>query len=1097
MIGTTLQDRYRLDAELGRGGMGVIYRAHDTLLDRDVAIKVLSDPALSTESRARLLHEAQAAAQLNHPNIVSIHDAGEAEMPAHAGTVPFIVMELVEGKSLLHRKPRDLDEVIALARQICAALDHAHAKGIVHRDLKPENVIVTADGTAKLTDFGLARTVTSRLTVEGTILGTVFYFAPEQAMGQDVDGRADLYALGVMLYELTTGELPFKGDDIVTVISQHLHAAVIPPSTHNGAIPPALDALIVQLLNKRPEDRPPSAAQVRQRLEDLSRPEITPTAYLPESGVWLAERPLQPPLSGGCNLPAQTTPFIGREAQLAAVRHELIRSENGVRLLTLTGPGGTGKTRLSMQVAADLSDHFADGVFFVSLAPIRDPALVMPAISQTLGVREVEGQHLLRVLKDYLRDKHVLLVLDNFEQVTEAAPVVSDLLSAAPRIKVLATSRALLRVRGEHVYPVPPLVLPDPKELLPLKRLRQIEAVQLFVQRARSVKADFTITDENGPAVAEICARLDGLPLAIELAAARVRLLPPQKMLAQLDDRFRLLTGGARDLPARHQTLRGAVDWSHNLLSADEQDLFRRLAVFCCSCTLEAAEAVCSLSGDPSTVNATSAPGQVLDILNGLGSLMDQSLLQSSDVDGEPRFGMLETIREYALERLADSGEAEAVRRQHAGFFLALAEEAEPKVESAEQMVWLNRLETEHDNLRTAIGWALEREGTDVELGLRLVGALGRFWRIRGYWTEGRRWLERALERSSRASAPARAKVLWMAGRWQETAERARPLLRESLNLYQQMGDKHGVARVLHRLGGATGDFEQATALIEQSLARFQELDDKSGISETLFSLGIVAWRRQGDYERGTALLEQSLALARETGDKWRIARGLRQLGNMAVEQVNYERAQALFEESLTLARELSDKEGIAGLLNSLGEMARLHGDYERAAVFYDESLALRRELGSKSRIAMMLHNRGYVALRQGDGRQAATFFEDSMTLYRELENKTGIAECLVGLAGVAGAEGQPEWAARLFGAVEALVEATGDHLAAADQAEYDHNVATVRAQLDEATFAAAWEEGRRMTADATDDNWGQTVAYALEGTSQWRDASNRARQVS
>jgi len=446
---------------------------------------------------------------------------------------------------------------------------------------------------------------------------------------------------------------------------------------------------------------------------------------------------------------------------------------------------------------------------------------------------------------------------------------VSDLLAAAPRLKVLATSRALLRVHGEHNYPVPPLTLPDPEQWPPLEHLVQVEAVQLFVQRAQAVKANFAITGENGPAVAEICERLDGLPLAIELAAARVRLLPPQKMLAQLGSRFGLLTGGARDLPARHQTLRGAIDWSYDLLDADEKTLFRRLAVFCCSCTLEAAEAVCNGSGG-------------LDVLNGLGSLVDKSLLEPSDVHGEPRFGMLETIREYALERLADSGEAEVVRRRHANFFLALAEETEPKLDGAEQVAWLNRLETEHDNLRAALGWALEREGAcpepaegaDAELGLRLAAALGQFWFMRGHWTEARRWLERALEKSSETPAPVRAKGLWMAGLWQENPERAKPLLQESLALYRQVEDKRGIARALSGLGHVADDFGQATALHEQSLALLQELNDKSGISDVLLSLGVDAWR-QGNYGRATRLLEQGLMLARETGNKWRIAHTL------------------------------------------------------------------------------------------------------------------------------------------------------------------------------------------------------------------------------
>ncbi len=1091
MIGTLINERYRLDSELGRGGMGTIYRAHDTLLDRDVAVKVLSDVTLSVESRARLLREAQAAAQLNHPNIVSVYDAGEAE-GLGAGGAPFIVMELVEGQAL--HVGYHLEEILSIARQVCAALEHAHAHGIIHRDLKPENVLIAPDGTAKLTDFGLARTAASRLTTEGTIVGTVFYLAPEQALGGEIDHRADLYALGVMLYELVTGQLPFTGDDLLAVISQHVHAPVIPPSTHNSEIPSGLDNLIIRLLGKQPEERPASAAEVRRGLEDLSRSEDAPAARAPES----------PKILGLCpnNLPAQATPFIGRQVELAAVQGQLTHSD--VRLLTLTGPGGTGKTRLGLQVAAGLLDHFQDGVFFVSLGSVSDPALVLPTIAQTLQVREVEGAPqpgpgaqdgpLLAALKDYLRDKHILLMLDNFEQVTEAGPMVSGLLSAAPRLKALVTSRASLRVYGEHDYPVPALATPDPKESLPLERLTQVEAVQLFVQRARAVKPDFAITDENGLVVAEICQRLDGLPLAIELAAARVRLLSVQKMLGQLGDRFRLLTGGAKDLPARHRSLHATIDWSYDLLDAHEKTLFQRLAVFCPGSTLAAAEVVCNPLGDP-WPDPLAHVGQgrrdeaaQLDVLNGLESLVDQSLLKPCDVHGEPRFEMLESVRQYALEQLAahGRGEMEEIHRRHATFFTALAEEAEPRLTGPEQLAWLNRLEMEHDNLRTALGWALEREGADAELGLRLTVALGQFWRIRGYWTEARRWLDRASKEINAASPPVRAKAFWLAGRMQEDPERAAMLLRQSLDLYRQLDppDRQGIARALRELGNvAVGQshHEEAAAYYEQSLALARELNDRLGISEALASLGRLAWI-QGDSGRAIALLEQSLGLARETGNKRDIATRLQELGNVTLQQRDYRRTEALYKEGLALARELGDKLRIAALLNSLGEMARCQGDYDRAAALYEESLALFRELGSRVHNALILHNLAYVVLRQRDRRQAAAFFEESLVLYQKLKRKHGVIECLIGLAGVAASEGQQATAgraARLFGAAEGLFQATGGGLAAADQAEYDRYVILVREQLDQAALEAAWAEGRAMTME-------QAVDYALEQVPVW-----------
>ena len=396
-----------------------------------------------------------------------------------------------------------------------------------------------------------------------------------------------------------------------------------------------------------------------------------------------------------------------------------------------------GKTRLALRVAADMVDEFEDGVFFVPLAALSDPALVLPTIAQTFDVREAAGRSLQEQLQDYLQQKQMLLILDNFEQVIDAAPRITDLLTAAPRLKVLVTSREVLRLSGETDYPVPPLSLPDPKRLPPLELLTQYEAVALFVERALAVKSAFAITDENAPAVAEICYRLDGLPLAIELAAAHTRVLPPQRMLAELSHRFNFLVGGARDLPARQKTLRGTIDWSHALLTGDEQQLFRRLGVFVGGCALEAIEAVCNIEND-------------LSVLEALESLVGKSLLKQTEAQGEPRFAMLETIREYARDRLIAAGEDERVRERHRDYFLALAEEAEPKLMGAEQAAWLQRLEEEHENLRAALDWSFVAAGSGG--GLRLCGALQRFWSTRGHFSEGREWCVRALAKAERGA---------------------------------------------------------------------------------------------------------------------------------------------------------------------------------------------------------------------------------------------------------------------------------------------------------------------------------------------------------
>jgi predicted ATPase len=410
------------------------------------------------------------------------------------------------------------------------------------------------------------------------------------------------------------------------------------------------------------------------------------------------------------NLPVQPTPLIGRDAEVASLCSLLRRSD--VCLVTLSGPGGVGKTRLALQVAAELLDDFDDGAYFVDLAPIGEVALVAPTIAQTLGVRETGNRRLLDSLKDYLREKQVLLVLDNFEHVVAAAPVVAEVLAAAPRLSVLVTSRVALHLRGEKEVVASPLALPDPQRLPPLAVLSQYAAVELFIERALDVQPNFAVTNENAPAVAEVCYRLDGLPLAIELAAARIKLFAPQTLLARLEKRLPLLTGGARDLPTRQQTLRNTIDWSYELLNAGEQTLFRRLAVFVGGCTLEAAQVICNVEGE-----------LAWDVVDGLAALLDQSLVQQGDgPDGEPRFTMLETIREYALEQLEAHSEADAVRRRHAEYYLALAETAQPQFQRAERYRWSERTESEHYNLRAALAWALE--GGDVEIGGRLAVAL-------------------------------------------------------------------------------------------------------------------------------------------------------------------------------------------------------------------------------------------------------------------------------------------------------------------------------------------------------------------------------------
>jgi predicted ATPase/DNA-binding SARP family transcriptional activator/uncharacterized protein HemY len=808
------------------------------------------------------------------------------------------------------------------------------------------------------------------------------------------------------------------------------------------------------------------------------------------------------------NLPTSLTRLIGREQELAAVRAQLGRAD--VRLLTLSGPPGVGKTRLALQAGAVLSDLFADGVFFVPLAPISDPDLVVAAIAQTLDVKEMGGQSLIERLQAILRDKQLLLVLDNFEQVVDAAPRVAELLMACPALKVLVTSRVVLRLSGEHECPVAPLALPDLQHRPSVEALSQIAAVALFVERARAVKPDFVLTAENASAVAEICARVDGLPLAIELAAARVKLFSPQALLARLERRLNILTSGARDLPPRQQTLRSTIDWSYHLLNAGEQTLFGRLGVFVGGCTLEAAEAVCYMNGD-----------LPIDSVEGIATLVDQSLLrQEEDVDGEPRLVMLETIREYALERLEASGEAETIRRQHAAYHLKLAEQAEPQLHGPEPVAWLERLEAEHDNLRAALAWSQSVDG-DAVLGLQLAGNLWRFWSIRGYLSEGRTWLERllALAPSSAIPASSWAHALHGAGvlarhqgdcsgtaalcgqslalfrelghrqgvarslnelGWAVQArgeyERAMAYYQEGLDLFRCLGDQRGIAEVLDHLGRVArgrGDYRQATACFRESLSLFRTLGDTRGTAIALKSLGSVLWI-QGDNAAARSLHEESLALFRTLGDTWGVALALDHLGLVAREQGEYAVAHAHFEESLALRRDIGDREGIAFVLRDLGTLAHQQGHVHQARQWFEESLCLFRALENRENIALGLVNLGLLALGQGEHELAAKRFTEGVILCRDVGNTVGSAYCLKGFACVlAQYPEQLDHSAQLFGAATALLKTSGAALAYLDRPTDDY-LADVRAQLDEATFTAAWATGRAMTPE-------QAIAAALE----------------
>jgi predicted ATPase/tRNA A-37 threonylcarbamoyl transferase component Bud32 len=903
--GTRIDD-YEILKILGQGGMATVFLARDSRHGRDVAIKVMNPQVAAAVGAERFLREIDISARLNHPHVIPLFDSGAT------GDLLYYVMPCVSGESLRARLERErqlsIEEAVRLAREIASALGHAHRQGLVHRDIKPENILL-AEGIPLVADFGVAHIMraaaagdaTSLQTAVGAVLGTPQYMSPEQASGQDVDGRSDLYSLACILYEMLAGQPPFVARTADAVMRMHVTAEPRKLSDLRPSVPPGLVQAVARGLAKLPADRFQSAAQFAEALGAAASGSIVP--------------PLAPQAASRTNLPKPRTPFVGRQREIAECAGLL----DETRLLTLTGIGGTGKTRLAIVVGEKMLPACPDGVWFVDLAALTDGQRVMEAIGASLGIQESAGKDLNVLVGEQVRSRRLLLILDNCEHLRAACAAAADLLlDGSDTIRLLTTCREALGVEGERLLPVQPLELPSSSGAVDLARVGASDAVKLFVDRVRHVVPEFTLHEGNAAAVTDVCRQLDGIPLAIELAAARAKILSVEQIRSMLGDRFRLLAAGNRTAVPRHQTLEAVIQWSYDQLSAEEQRLLRFLSVFAGGWTLDTATRVFGDAADE------------FEILDLLGRLNDKSLVVvHRQHAGAARYGLLETVRQYAAGRLSLAGEHDQARARHADAFLAIAERAYAEGVSREASSSA-LLETEHDNLRIALDWLRQ---TNAEHYLQLAGALAWFWQARSHLLEGRRHLTFALDLSSPGPVRAsRARALWGAANllaWQGDPGQSLAWMQEALQMWRDLGCVREISVALEGLGWAQllgGADEEACATFEESLRLQRASGDPDLVNRAMVALAqaLVALSR---VDEARAYSTEILAFSRTHNDRRSEHSGWHYLADCALIEGACAEAAGLYRESLVLAEGIGDKieigfeiQGIAMSLAGLGE---------------------------------------------------------------------------------------------------------------------------------------------------------------------------------